>query len=243
MKLLRLLPHLIASFCILLLASCFESHEEVWLNADASGAARFKISLPLTPTKLQGGEEGIREKITEYIETSGAFSSYELNTSVVDDRLYIELYVTFENALDLQKASSPEALKDVPSASTALMGTTDVSFQGLNIACTRTIDICKAIPAAKYFTKKSIRDFKLTTIIHLPKAPISHNATSTENEGKTLIWITPLEKAIAGPQQSIFVMPIPIPWVTVSVLASVLLLLIVLLTYYIISRRKRKQTA
>jgi hypothetical protein len=236
----RIILKLAACISVLVLSSCLESHEEIWLNADGSGAAKFKISMPHTPTRLYGGEKGIRKTITEYIEGTDAFSSYDLKTAVEDDRLHIELALTFDNALKLQEATSPEAMKNLPANSTAFMGESRVGFEGLNLTFFRKIDYSKAIPGSRFIPKKSLKDFKLTTILHLPKAAISHNATTALNGNQTLVWIVPLEKALAAPSVTRFTMPIPIPWLTVSVAIVVILLLIATLIYYIYRRKKRK---
>lgn len=243
MKIHKRLLLLAAAFCALLLSSCLESHEEVWIHADGSGAARFKISMPLTPTKLHGGENGIRSKISEYLDATPAFTTYSLNTSTHEDRLHIDLAITFDNVLELREATSAEALKKLPTATTKMMGETKVEFQGLDISFSRLIDLPAAIPGASFIPSKNLQGYKLTTIIHLPKGATSHNATSTRNGNRTLIWIVPLQKAMTQPMETKFIMPLPIPWLTVSITALVILILISALIYYIFRRKaKRKIT-
>ncbi|MFN9821119.1 MAG: hypothetical protein ACK56K_10530, partial [Akkermansiaceae bacterium] len=57
---------LIACLVTLLVSSCLDSHEEVWINADASGKARVQLSLPTSAVVANGGEKEIRSMIINY---------------------------------------------------------------------------------------------------------------------------------------------------------------------------------
>lgn len=242
-RLFSISKQLTACLCALVFTSCLDTREEVWINADASGAARFQIAMPLATTKLHGGEAGVKKMIEDYLNETTVFSSYSLNTSSEDDRLKIDLAVTFDNALDLRKATTGEAFEKLPSASAEMMGHTEVEFQGLSLAFSRRTELYKAIPGAVFFPKSQLQGHSITTIIHLPEAATANNATSTENGNRTLIWTTPLETAFSKPMETSFTMPIPIPWFAISLVVTLLIIMISALTYYILRRRARRRNA
>lgn len=225
--------------CALLLSSCLDTHEEIWINPDASGAARIQITMPLAASRLHGGEVGMKKMIEEYLNATPAFSSYALQTSSQDDRLKIDLAITFDNALELQDATSPEALKKLPAGSSHMIGTSEIDFQGLNLVFSRRTELSKAIPGALFFPMSELQGHAQTTIIHLPKAATSHNATSTANGNRTLIWTTPLATAFKGPLETNFTMPLPIPWLNIALVTVLLLILLVSLIYYFRSRKSK----
>jgi hypothetical protein len=237
-----LLKGLAIFFSALLFTSCLDTHEEIWINSDASGAARIQIAIPLAATALHGGEASLRKMIEEYLNSTPAFSSYALDTSTEEDRLKIDLAITFDNALDLQTATSEAALEKLPTGTAKMIGHSEVEFQGLSLAFSRQVELSKAIPGALFFPASQLEGHSLTTIIHLPKAASSHNATSTNNDGRTLIWETPLETAFRKPVETNFTMPLPIPWMSIGLIALLLLILVAALIYYL-RRRKSKQIA
>ena len=59
----------------------------------------------------------------------------------------------------------------------------------------------------------------MVTIIHLPSAASSSNASRVENGGRTLIWDTPLARALKSPVSNRFKIEIPIPWKIVTTIA------------------------
>lgn len=237
-----MINRVLACFLALLLASCLDTHEEIWLNADSSGAARIQVAMPLNATLLQGGEEGVRKMIKEYLGSAPEFTSHTLETSSADGRLHIDATVTFASAMDLADLTTSPSFEKLPSATARMAGTSTVDFHGLNVSFSRRVELSKAIPGAPFFPKNELKGHSLTTIIHLPKAATTHNATSTANGNRTLIWTTPLGTAFKRPVETSFTMPLPIPWLTLGVTALLVLLLAATLIYYVI-RRRSKQTA
>lgn len=231
----RFLPVFLAA---LFLSSCFDSREEVWINADASGAAKIHISLPTLAAKFHGGEAGLRKSLEEYFEATPAFTSYDVATTPNDDQIDIQIACTFANVLDLANLSSQPSMEKLPSNVPQIMGTTKVAFQGLNVDYSRNIDLPKAVPAASFLPKKQLQGHSLTTIIHLPKAASGHNADSATNGGRTLTWNTPLEEALSQPMLTSFTMPLPIPWLTIGVISLLLVILVVALFMFFRSRRR-----
>ena len=92
-----------------------------------------------------------------------------------------------------------------------------------------------------FIPQSELEGHSVTTILHLPKAATSHNATSTADGGSTLIWDTPLAEALRKPRVTEFIMPLPIPWLSICFVTMLLLILVAALIYYL--RRGRKAGA
>lgn len=236
----KLLRHLGLAYLALTLCSCFDGREEIWLNEDASGAARITFSLPVTAAHLQGGETGVRDKITGFLESSAAFSSYSLDVTTAGSSLEIDLAVTFDNALDLATLAETPAAQSLPAAGRGMLGETTLTFSGLNLDFHRTINLPKALPGANFIPRATLENHYLTTIVHLPRSPKTHNASPIPRGTKTLTWKTPLAVALKQPVTNTFTMPLPIPWLTISMALALILLIAVTLIHYLL--KKRKQT-
>ncbi len=231
---------LIACLAALFFSSCLDSHEEVWLNADASGKARVNISLPIQAAYIHGGEDGVKSMVTEYLETSPAFTTYSVVTSTTKDQLKIELSVTFENALDLTHTTHTAAFDELPEPAKDLLGHTQVGLQGADLTFHRKLDLTRTILGSVLIPKEQLKGQNLTTIIHLPKAASSQNAHTVADSGKTLTWITPIERAFREPINQTFTMPLPIPWLIIVAIALAVLFLFGAAFYYIYRRKKMK---
>lgn len=229
----------IACFAVLLVSSCLDSHEEVWLNADASGKARVQVSIPLHIANANGGEKEVKALIREYFDTTPAFTSHSISTAVVDDQLEIDVHMTFDDVFELKDSASNPAYQKFPDTADDLIGTSRVEIEGSNLDFHRTIDLTKAIPGSMFIPRDQLKRHKLTTIIHLPEAVVSHNAHATENSGKTLIWSTPLARALKEPINQIFTMEIPTPWFKIGLIALAVILPIGGIASYFLRRKKR----
>jgi hypothetical protein len=232
-----MIRNLFVCLVALLVSSCLDSHEEVWLNADASGKARVQLSLPMSAVIANGGEKEIRSMIINYFESTPAFTSYTLETSTLKDQLKIDLTMTFDNAFDLENSNTSPAYEELPDATDDLLGEFKAEIQGKNLNFHRRIDLTKTIPGSAFIPSEQLKDHKLVTIIHLPKAASSHNAHAIDNSGKTLIWTTPIATAFRDPLSQSFIMPLPIPWIKIGLIA---LAVIVLIGggFYIFKRKK-----
>lgn len=228
-------------FLAVVLPSCLDSEEEIWINADASGAARITITVPTAAMSLHGGETGVKKLAEDFLQTSPAFTTYLVETKSEKDRTTVNIVFTFDNALDFLDSSFTESLETLPGGGGKFAGTTEIEFQGLSLAFSRSTELSKAIPGAMFFPKSQLVGHEVKTTIHLPKAATTHNATSTADGGRTLVWITPLATAMRQPVETDFIMPLPIPWMTIAVTMLVLLLLLTFLIYYVIRRRKRSR--
>ena len=227
-------------FCALSLSSCLDSHEEVWLNPDASGAARIKVLLPASTLALYGGEEGVKKMVGGFVSGTPAITSHALETEISDGRLRLDFAATFGNALEFFNPSAAPDRPEIPAMGEEMLGKTDVNFSGLSLVFNRRIELAKAVPGALFIPASQLAGHSVTTIIHLPKAASSHNADSTADGGRTLTWSTPLVTALRKPVERNFTMPLPIPWATISVFLILLLILLASIIYYLRSKRARR---
>ncbi|MBG7607203.1 MAG: hypothetical protein IZT59_04115 [Verrucomicrobia bacterium] len=238
------MSQILEKLAILLIAtvlpSCLDSEEEIWINADSSGAGRISITVPSAATTLHGGQAGIKKIAEDFLKSTPAFSSYLVETKTENKRTTLNAAFTFDNALDFLDSSFAENLDSLPGSGSEFAGTTKVAFQGLNIAFSRRTELSKAIRGAIFFPQSQLTGHEVKTTFHLPKAATSHNATSTADGGRTLIWITPLATAIRKPVETNFTMPLPIPWLTIGVTTLMVILLLAALAYYLIRRRKSR---
>ncbi|MFK7852353.1 MAG: hypothetical protein AB8D78_15365 [Akkermansiaceae bacterium] len=236
----RLLAIVCATAC---LSSCFDSHEEVWINADASGMTQIQVSLPALAVRLQGGEEAVVQSIEDYFEATPAFNSYKVSSQANGTQIDLEILCSFKNVLELADLTSQPAIKKLPGNVPSLLGKTTVGFQSLNVDYRRDVDLPKAIPAATFLPKSKLQGHSVTTVFHLPKAPTVHNADSTSNQGRTLTWVTPLDEALTQPMVTRFTMPLPIPWLTIAVVSLTLIILVgAMFIYFRRGRKKAKET-
>jgi hypothetical protein len=209
---------------VLLLASCIDSREEVWLKADGSGRAEISCSLPASAARFQGGEAGIRKLIGDFLANAPTIQSSSHEVTTANERVNIRVRVAFDSALDLQEISTGDSMAKLPSSAADLAGRVDVKVRGRSVDFTRRISAASALPGAIFMPASNFEGRRLVYIMHLPAAAEVSNATRTENAGRTLIWDFPLGQAIKAPVTTHFSMPIPIPtWLIVAAVALALL--------------------
>lgn len=208
-----------------LLVSCIDGREEIWLNADGSGRADVSYSLPAVAATFQGGEEGVRRLIGDFLKNTPAISTSNCEVFTEQDRLKIRVQATFDSALDLKEISKGAALEKLPSSANYLAGEMAVDVDGRSIGFSRIITPGKALPGAIFLPVSQFKDRNLTYIIHLPEAATESNATRVENAGRTLVWDYPLAAAIQNPVTLRFKADFPIPPWAIAALAALVLLL------------------
>lgn len=221
----RSIVRILACSVAVLLASCIDGREEIWVNADGSGRADVSYSLPAAAARFQGGEAGVRRMIEGFLKDAPGISSSSCEVTTVGDRLNIRVHTAFDSALELKEISKGDAMSRLPSSATGLTGDFNVAVKGLSIDFARTIKAGDALPGAGFIPVSQFKNRQLTYIFHLPTAATSSNATRTKNSGRTLIWDFPLAQAIQGPVTTRFTAPIPLPrWAvfTTCILAAVI---------------------
>ncbi len=231
----------IAAFIALLLSSCLDCREEVWLNPDGSGRIDISYTLPAAVAKLQGGEEGIRNMLGKALVANDVIKSPRYEVITLGDRLTIRVRAAFHSALDLKRATGGAEMGKLPSSAANLAGKVEAKLSGRSIAFKRTITAGAALPGAFFMPPSSFKGHQLTYIIHLPIAAKHSNATHTEDSGRSLIWEIPLDKAIQKPVTTEFVAEIPVPkWFIPAAVGSSIFILIFMIYIW---RRLRQRKA
>jgi hypothetical protein len=226
------LHHLVALLAapILLLSSCIDSREEIWLHSSGSGKARITVGLPSSVITLRGGPEAVSALIDELLAVHPSIISVEKQITTVDKRSTIQVSFRFDSAFQLS-SSMAKAANDpkIPAPARHFMGRTVFLQDGLAFTGERVIDVGKAIPGSR-FLPPTDSNHRLQTILHLPLAPTEHNATRVENNGRTLIWDIPLTTALRAPHIQRIRVRAPAPLVAaISITTSLILLAAILL--------------
>ncbi len=222
LRLLLLCPVLIGC---LLLASCIDSHEEVWLKSDGSGRAELRFSLPAAATVLHGGEKGIRAIVDDFLAKSPQLKDSSSTVALHRGRMEIKVSASFDSIIDFSGIPASEAVATLPEPSRDFAGTVDVRIEGRTVEFTRTIHAGKAIPGSFLIPSSQMKKHRLVYILHLPSPVLESNATRTENSGRTLIWDHSLAIAARNPFSIHVKTEIPLPrWLLASAGGTVLLL-------------------
>lgn len=230
----------LAAICIALLSlavtSCLDGREEVWLNADGSGRARFTYDIPATAVRLQGGIPGVEKLIDSLLQDfPGSTRSVERH----GDRLKVEVHLAFSSPDQIEKLGDSVGTSSAPKSFEHLAGIFDVRMHGLSVDFTRTVSPGKALPSA-FIPASEIRGRKLAYILHLPVVPTESTATRTENGGLTQIWETSLSSAMRQPLVIHFKAAIPIPKWLIAVI-SLITGLLLLSAYAVVGKRLRNR--
>ncbi|RYD18940.1 MAG: hypothetical protein EOP88_20810 [Verrucomicrobiaceae bacterium] len=195
----------------LLLVSCIDGREEVWLNEDGSGRADVRYSLPAAAARFQGGADGVRKILGEFLAGAPGIRDATHEVTTEGDRLVIHVRAAFDSVREVKKSTSTKSMRELPSSAKGLAGDVKVSMEGRTIGFSRTIEAGNALPGIAFLPGAPMEGRHLIYILHLPVAAAESNATRVENEGKTLVWDYPLDQAVKGPVTTRFKVRVPVP--------------------------------
>ena len=228
---------LLSILLCLLVVSCIDCKEELWLNADGSGAGEATYDLPASAVNLGGGEDEIRKAINSMLAENPSIHQEKLEIVTTRFRTKIHLRVTFESALKLVDLSKPESTQTLPPTAQQLAGTFDFRLTGREFELNRTIEANKAFAGGLFMPRKEIEGRKLLYILHLPQPPVESNATRTEDNGSTLIWDYTLEEALKKPLTTRVKAKIPLPWWVFASAAGIVVAIVALIIRVVRKRR------
>jgi len=195
----------------LLLPSCIDGNEEVWIHPDGSGRAEITYQIPARATLLKGGDAAVAGMIREFLAGTPEISRSTLDVRTEREITRIQIGVAFDSALSLRNAAQGMDTAHLPDAVRHLAGVVAFSLSGHTLDFSRTMQPGKAVPGMSLIPSQNLQNHHLSYIIHLPGVATTHNATRTENDGRTLIWEVPLQVAVRSPVVTRFQLKIPIP--------------------------------
>lgn len=226
---------------LLLLSSCFDLREEIWIDSRGGGRLQFDYVLPVQAIGPIGGEKAIRERIDAILRDVPELKLDELEIQRSETDFTIHAELSTDSMLSLSEIRERPVFQELPPTAHKLAGTIDFEIQGTDVVFNRQIDVGSALGFAALVIPAEDRAKRRTTyIIHLPKAATNHNATRTENSGQTLIWDQTLGEALRSPTNMNFVAPLPIPWTLLTIALITLVALLILLTRWL--KRRKRQT-
>jgi len=195
-----------------LLASCLDVREEYWLQGDGGGRADITYSVSAMAARMHGGEPGIRNMIDGFLADTPSITSSSYQIVTEGARMRVRLQLGFASARDLEKVLSGASIKHFPSAASYLLGTLRMDLRGTTVDFHREIFPAKALPEAALMPDSQFTRHRLLYIMHLPVAATESNATMLLDDGRTLVWDMPLERALKAPVVTRFRARIPVPW-------------------------------
>ncbi|MCU0796208.1 MAG: hypothetical protein MUF31_09770 [Akkermansiaceae bacterium] len=213
------MPRLLAVFFALLLSSCFDIREEIWIGRDGSGRIDFTYVVPSQALTLAGGEEEIRKSVETMMSSEPGMHLDRFDITPTDrgTRIEIEARIdTLDSLLDLKES---DTMTRMPPIGEKLMGTFDIRLSPQGIDFERHIDAGAALGLARLaISPAERRERKMEYIIHLPTSAKSTNADQVLDEGRTLVWKRSLGEALSSPLRMGFQAPLPIPlWALILV--------------------------
>jgi hypothetical protein len=214
----------LAAVISMLLASCIDSREEFWIEADGGGRAQITCTIPAAAARIHGGDDGIRKIIADFLRATPSIKRPSHEVVTANGRTTVVVGFAFDSALDLMETSSQESLDRLPSAASHFLGEMQAEWSGRSLEMTRRISPGKALPGAAFMPASSL-DGWLVTIMHLPAPASDSNAKRMENSGRTLVWETPFATAVKSPVTYRFKMDVPLPWKQIGGIVAPLALL------------------
>lgn len=241
MRLLALLPVRLS----LLLVSCIEGEEEIWLEPDGSGRIEATYKMPTVVAQKIGDPD----ELVEILKNAAARDPHIELTSVSHQTRRGGVTLKFSGTFDdLRKlATFPQrqlrdpAEPDKRVKAEVLFGTThlDISWRGLSYE--RQVDISwllKSSPAAKSIVRVPAllgnSSFRYT--LNLPTSARESNSTTQSQDGHKLEWLFPLKNHVQEPMHLTAEGDLPLPGTLWLIPLAVLVLL-----FLIQNRRARKK--
>jgi hypothetical protein len=223
----------------MLVAACFDTHEELWVNADGSARAEFVYHIPKKALLALGGSTGLERQVRELVGTQPELRLDSLKIDRAGDDIELAAHLSTDSLLWLRDIKKNAALSKIPESTTDFAGVFKVKLESLKVDFSRTLNIGHALGLSSFLIGQEDRENRhFCCVIHLPLPAIESNATRTEDGGRTLIWDTPLGDALKGPVITRFRAPIPLPhWLVPASAGAVALL--GLISWQVVRWRRR----
>jgi len=232
-----------ALLACLVLSSCFDIREELWVKSDGSARAELTYVVPDSALFLTSGAEGLEAKIRELIGKQPELRLDDVSVTVANERATVALKVSTDSLYSLRKLKRREGMDELPSSAADIAGKFEVKRSGLTIDFSRTVKVREALGLGALAVGADDRATRrLTYIVHLPYAAKESNAMIVEDGGKTLKWDSSLGDALKSPLITRFQARMPIP-PTVVYAGGLIALAILALGWRVVSLRRRRAGA
>jgi hypothetical protein len=222
----RLLTLLSAVLC-LLVSSCFDVHEELWVHADGSGEIEAKYTIPTAALAIAGGRESIEDQVHQALANDPNLELKALELTSSGESSVLRAKVSAKSLRKLIQLKNNSSFQELPSSAGAMAGDFKVATKGLQVDFTRTIRPADALGFGSLAISREQKQKRhLTYVIHLPTAATEHNAQRVEDGGRTLIWDSTLNEALKAPiiTHVVFKMPMPMHIVLPILITAALVL-------------------
>ena len=240
---LRLLLTLLPA--IFLLVSCIDGEEEIWLKRDGSGRMVATYKMPGAIMQRFGSAPELQKKLEEAFAKEPTIRITHIGNHLAEGRVVFEFAAEFDDIRTLaafpKKHLRDPASPDTPGSEEALFGTMDLRVKGLTLIFDREIDLRTILPNSAKQNPGMLGESAFRYTVHLPANANRHNATSVEDEGRTLHWVFPLRKYANAPMSLIMKAPLPMPWwvwFTGFLIGLIFLLLLIWAAKFTMARKK-----
>ncbi|MDA7866179.1 hypothetical protein N9062_00245 [Akkermansiaceae bacterium] len=238
----RILAHLL-SLPIIILTSCVEGEEEIWINEDASGHVVSHYEIPSIALRQLGDPEDIIRALELIDKKEDLIEITDLSFEVRSGRAIFHLEADFIDARELlfiagrNKPIFAEVTGVDPDKLDSITGDIDFRFEGVTPAFERVVNPNEIFPSVVSKRPKMLGSAAFKYTIHLPSRVRETNAHSVSDDGKTVSWNFKLQDHFENPMAMSFRAELPIPW-----WSWLLLVLLILGVSGLIWRLKRRRS-
>ncbi|MDA7507282.1 hypothetical protein OAL53_02770 [Akkermansiaceae bacterium] len=204
-EMLKLISNLFLLFPIVVLTSCVEGDEEVWINDDASGNIVATYRLPTIALRQIGDPDEFIKALKLIDEKEVMIEITDLSFELKSGRAIFHLEAKFEDAREL--LSITERNKPVFSKQTktdqkyldSILGDINFRFDGITPAFDRLVIPSKIFPSMVKKRPKMLGSAAFRYCIHMPRKIKRTNAHIISDDRKTVTWIFKLKNHFEEP--------------------------------------------
>ena len=114
--------HLLALLGALLLSSCFDVREEIWIHRDGSGRIDFSYVVPPHALTLAGGEEELRQSVEAMTAETEGIRVEKFTITPTDRGTRIDIQASIDSLTSLLDLKDSETMASMPPIGEKLMG-------------------------------------------------------------------------------------------------------------------------
>ncbi len=220
----QLLPwhHLIRGLSLfitaMLLSSCVEGEEEIWIKADGSGRVIAHYEIPLVALSQMTDPEDMIRALRLVDEKEEGLCIHELSFKKNRGKAIFHFEASFHDARELLDISArnealfAEETSADPEQMTAVAGEIDFTIKGLTPTFSRSISLIGMFPpiVTKRPTMLGPSRFKYT--MHLPAKVKESNAHAISADGRSVSWTFFLKDHLEEEMEMSFTTELPLPW-------------------------------